>query len=89
MGIQASESSILEIAEGMKKTSNRLKELSTATNSIRNKTKDWDDSLGLEFAEVLRKIAKLIEKPSYELDVAVPKLRELAALVQQLNHIHF
>lgn len=85
MGIQASPEAIREMAQDIRSTVSDIEHISEGIRSGIRATDSWDDAKAAQFNEVMQRIARLTESPVSDLNAAIPKLENLAQILDNYN----
>lgn len=87
--MKASSEIIEQMASDIAKCVSALQDYAEAIRSAASQTQDWDDRQGIAFNQTMQDIASLTDQPVQDLEAAIPKLRELAQIVDEYNSIGF
>ncbi len=88
--MQVSSEAIRDIEKEIQDTIARLKHCSEAILEAGNCTSDaWDDVRAAEFRKVMGKVSGLMENPIEPLKNSIPKLDQLAEIVDKYNNTHY
>lgn len=85
MAIQASPEAIREMAQDIRSTITDIEHISEGIRSGIRSTESWDDAKAAQFNEVMQRIARLTESPVSDLNAAIPKLENLAQILDSYN----
>lgn len=86
--INASASSVRKLANDLNNTIKKLQAISEQVKMAGN-VEGWNDNQGVQFKQVVRKIAKLTTSPVDTLQRAIPRLEKLASALDRYNSVKF
>lgn len=89
MAIKGDSQTVREMKQEISQTINDLQHMSEGIRSGMQSTGGWDDNKAAEFNLAMSKVARMIESPVDSLKAALPKLEQLAQLMDEYTSKNF
>lgn len=89
MAVKASPETIREMKKDISNTIRDIERISSGIRSGMSATASWDDAQAAQFNMLMQQIARLTATPIETLQAALPKLEQLAQLLDRYNGVKF
>lgn len=89
MGIRGNSSTVRDMAQDIKRISDDLQTMSEKIRHGVRAGSGWEDDKAAQFNMAMGKVARMTEAPVSELRAALPKLEQLASLMDRYSAQNF
>ena len=87
--VHSSPEVIRQMKSDLNTTTKELRSSAQKISSALQSSSEWNDAVGIQYRDLMRRIGRLIESPINTLQAAQPKLEKLAQSLDAYNKVKF